>query len=129
MCVLVLEYVLFPYFGNPSPRFRISFLYIQRDPSGQLIFYCMFAKKFKFQNYVAWLSIYHYQSTRQNLANDQMGQAEHSPGCQFNWLKNRLKNHLRSKFDSVASLNYPFLVFSQYRKSQVGFQAIFQAGF
>ena len=80
MCVLVLEYVLFPYFGNPSPRFRISFLYIQRDPSGQLIFYCIFAKKFKFQNYVAWLSIYHYQSTRQNLANDQMGQAEHSPG-------------------------------------------------
>ena len=29
-------------------------------------------------------------------------------GCQLNWLKNRLKNRLRSKFDFVTCLNYPF---------------------
>ena len=55
------------------------------------------------------------------------------PGCQFNRLKNRLKNclkkHLRSKFDSVTCLNYPLLVFSQYRKSQVVFQVIFKRFF
>ena len=28
------------------------------------------------------------------------------PGCQFNRLKKRLKNHLRFKFDSMTCLNY-----------------------
>ena len=51
-----------------------------------------------------------------------------------NRLKNHLKNHLRSKFDSVTCLNYPFLVFSQYTKSQVvcfssGFSSSFSSGF
>ena len=50
-------------------------------------------------------------------------------GCQFNWLKdrlkNRLKNHLRCKFDSATCLNYPFLEFFQYRESQVVFKRFF----
>ena len=54
-------------------------------------------------------------------------------GCQFNWLKNRLKNrlknHLRSNFDFVTCLNYPFLVFSHYRKSQVVLKWFFKRFF
>ena len=39
---------------------------------------------------------------------------EDESGCQFNRLKNRLKNSLRCLFDSVTCLNYPFLEISQW---------------
>ena len=62
-------------------------------------------------------------------------------GVQFTWPKNRLKNRLRIRlrlnFDSITCLNYPFLDFFQYRKSQADshvvsravFQAVIQANF
>ena len=40
-----------------------------------------------------------------------------------------LKNGLRFQFDSVTCLNYPFLQFSQYNKSQMVFQTVFQTVF
>ena len=38
-------------------------------------------------------------------------------GCRFNRLRNPLKNPPRFQFDSVTCLKYPFLAFSQLRKS------------
>ena len=61
------------------------------------------------------------------------GAAASASGIQFTWPKNRLKNRLRIRprlnFDSLTCLNYLFLEFFQYRKSQVDSQAVFQAVF
>ena len=62
-----------------------------------------------------------------------MGHPEHehcSPGA-LSWsknfgLKNSLKNGLRYHFDFVTCLNYPFLDFSQCRKSKAISKAVFQ---
>ena len=90
------------------------------------------------QNLRMWISqtvlvrvVAEIDDANRQLARDELykNRSSRKTGCQFNWLKNRLKNHLRSKFDSVTCLNYQFLVFSQHRKSQVIFQVVFQAIF
>ena len=63
----------------------------------------------------------------------QQWQMSGEAGCRFNRLKNPLKNPLKNalrfQFDSETCLNYPFLEFSQYRKSPVIFLSGFSCDF
>ena len=60
-------------------------------------------------------------------------QIYHSSGVgskgENNRLTNRLRIHLRLNFDSMTCLNYLFLDFFQYRKSQADSQVVSQAVF